>query len=274
MRVRVQELSDEVSAARVRQRGADERNDSLVSQRIAAHLRAHETVLDGLRDAHRATIERTDFDPEQRTRQGAAWLLAGRCVSLGYALVALLRSGIAVEIAPTARTLHECSSALRIMLESEEHELHRRWLRDGYFSPKMMEQATQRIEQRTAIEMIKQGQAPPGRTDELDRKLYDEWSRIAHNRRSGILDGYRPDLREFVYGAEAEPLRLGVWVGYGTQVLSEVTVTVGATLTKMHGREIWTTLVEPLVRVLQRSQRVHPLDPETLGFAAPDSNER
>jgi len=266
VRVRRQILPAEVKQARAAQRRADVHNNALISARIAAHLTAQEGALDRLRDAHAGIANGTDFDPLQKTRQGAAWLLAGRCISLGYVLPVLLRAGVAVEVAPLARTLHEASSALRIMLDGDEHELHRRWLRDGYFSPKLMEGALKRMEDRMAAEMITQGHTPPGRTDELDRKLYDEWSRIAHNRRSGVLESYHADLRDFAYGAESDPLRRGVWVGYGTQVIAEVTVTVGAGLTKMLGPATWGTLIEPAVAALHTSERDHPLDPIALGF--------
>jgi hypothetical protein len=119
--------------------------------------------------------------------------------------------------------------------------MHRRWLKDSYFSPKLLDGATTRMEHRMTAEMIRQGHAPPGRTDALDRKLYGEWSRIAHNRRSGVLESFHGDLRQFAYGVKNDPLCRGVWAGYGTQVITEITVTVGAALTKMLGPVAWGT---------------------------------
>ena len=267
VRIRTAPPSDEVVQARVRQRQINAENEASVRVRIDAHLKTVEAVLDTLRDQHQTLLERTDFDPLQKTRQGAAWLLAGRCLSLGYAVVASLRAGLTTDVAPLVRTLHEACGALRILLDSHESELHRRWLKNGYFKAKDLQQAQKRIEDRAAADMLKQGVKPPGRTDELDHDLYDQWSRIAHNRRSSILESYDTNLREFSYGAHADPLRRGVWVGYGTQVVHEVTATVGLALSKFYGPEVWAARVEPAISALDRVQRESPLDPDALGFA-------
>jgi hypothetical protein len=153
------------------------------------------------------------------------------------------------------------------MFDPEEAALQKKWLRDGYFSPNDLEKAQRRMEDRAAVQMLKEGVAPPGRTDELDHQLYGHWSRIAHNRRSGILENYRGDLREFAYGPHSDPLRRALWTGYGTQIIYEVTVTVGAALTKMLGPEMWHGRVEPAISALDRLQQEHPLGPQALGFA-------
>jgi hypothetical protein len=152
------------------------------------------------------------------------------------------------------------------MLDAEETDLHRKWLRDGYFSPKDLQLAQRRMEDRAAAEMLKRGVAPPGRTHEFDHQLYGHWSRIAHNRRSGLLESYRPDLRAFAYGRHPDPLRRALWIGYATQVTREVAVTVGAALTKMLGPSVWASYVEPALDALGTLEGKHPLDPEALGF--------
>jgi hypothetical protein len=266
VRIQVQPVVETVMHARAGQRAADAKNAPLAESRIATHLAVAERVLDTLRDEHRRLVEETDFDPLQKTRQGAAWLLAGRCLSLGYSVVAALAAGLTTDMAPLARTLHEASGALRIMLDPDETALHGKWLRDGYLSAKDLVHAQKRMEDRSAVEMLKQGVAPPGRTDELDHQLYGHWSKIAHNRRSGILESYRSDLRDFAYGPHPDPLRRGVWTGYGTEVISELTVTVGAALAKMLGPSVWTGRIEPAIDALNRAKLQHPLDPTVLGF--------
>jgi hypothetical protein len=269
VRINRRELPENVAGARAAQREADSGNEAALASRVEAHLRISQAILDTLRDQHRRLVEETDFDPLQKTRPSAAWLLAGRVISLSYAIVVGLRSGLTTEVGPLARTLHEASAALRIMLDAEESALHRKWLRDGYFSPSDLEQAQRRMEDRAAVEMLRSGVAPPGRTDKLDHQLYGQWSKIAHNRRTGILENYRADLREFAYGPHPDPLRRALWVGYGTQIVSEVTVTVGAVLTKMLGPETWVNRVEPAISALGRLQRDQPLDPTALGFPEP-----
>jgi hypothetical protein len=266
VQIRAVPLLDEVVQARVRQRQIDAENEAPIRARVDAHLKTAETVLDVLRDQHQSLLEETDFAPLQKTRPGAAWLLAGRCLSLGYAVVSSLCAGLTTDVAPLVRTLHEASGALRILLDNHESDLHRRWLKNGYFKVKDLQQAQKRIEDRAAVEMLKQGIQPPDRTDELDHDLYDQWSRIAHNRRSSILESYDSSLREFAYGAHTDPLRRGVWVGYGTQVVYEVTVTVGLALSKFNGLKVWAARVEPAISALDRVQRECPLDPDALGF--------
>lgn len=229
-------------------------------------LQGDEAVLDTLRDQHRRLVEETNFEPLQKTRHGGAWLLAGRCLSLGYAVLVALRAGLTTEVAPLARTLHEATGALRIMLDRDETVLHRKWLRDGYFSAKDLQLGQKRMEDRAAVDMLKRGTAPPGRTDELDHQLYGHWSRIAHNRRSGILESYQSDLREFAYGPHPAPLLRAVWTGYGTQLIYEVTVTVGAALARMFDANVWLARVEPAINALNRLQREQRLDPSALGF--------
>lgn len=269
--LRTQPLPATVMQARVKQREADTSNLPIVEPRIAAHLAVHDGILDSLRGEHARLVDETNFDPLRKTRQAAAWLLAGRCLSLGYGVTAMLRANLTTEVAPLARTLYEASGALRIMLDSAEPDLHRKWLGDGYFSPNVLERAQKRMEDRQAAAMLRHGVVPPGRTREDGHWLYGEWSRIAHNRRSGVLENYSPPLWEFAYGPHPDPLRRGLWTGYGSEVLYEVLLSVGAMLTKAHGPKMWMCRIEPAVDVLQRLREQHPLDPAALGFRAPDA---
>jgi hypothetical protein len=259
-------LPDEVVSARERQHEADAAIEAIVTARIEAHLHVMAAVLDTLRDQHKRVVEETDFEPLEKTRQSAAWLIAGRCISLGYAIVVCLRAGVTTDVAPLVRTLHEANGALRIMMNADETKLHRKWLRDGYFSANDLRLAQKRMEDSAAVEMLMRGVAPPGRTDELDGLVYGQWSRIAHNRRSGILESYQAALREFAYGTHPDPLFRGVWAGYGAHVMHEVTITVGAMLTKVFGRHLWMAYIEPAISALDRLQREHPLNPSALGF--------
>lgn len=272
IRVRRRSIPETVLSARTEQRRADERNAASLRPRIEAHLRVAESVLATLGREHARWVDETNFDPLQNTKQSAAWLLAGRCLSLGYAVISGLRTGLTVEVAPLARAMHEASAGARIMLDGEETLLHAKWLRGSYFKPKDLDLAQKRMEQRQAESMIKQGFAPVGRTDDLDRRIYHEWSRIAHNVRSGILENYREDLRQLAIGPHPDSLRRGVWVGYGTQLMVEVTVTVGGTLAKLAGPDLWNARIEPALDAFGLLQRDHPLDPVALGFDSDESS--
>lgn len=264
--VRRQTLTEAVLTTRSSQRSADLRNHPIVKARVEMHLGAAEGILNEFRDTHQRVLDVTDFDPLAKTRQGAAWLLAGRSLSLAYTLLSTSRAGFTADMAPGARTLQEATGAIRIMLDPAEELLHRKWLKDGYFTPTDLRRAQERIEDRQAVAMLKSGFAPPGRTHDLDKALYDQWSKITHNRRSGIAESYSPELREFSYGTRVDPLRWAVWVGYATQVQVEVVLTVGALLTKIFGQNCWLELVEPSLARIADVQEKYPLDPVALGF--------
>jgi hypothetical protein len=48
--------------------------------------------------------------------------------------------------------------------------------------------------------------------------------------------------------------------------MHEVTITVGAMLTKVLGRHLWMAYIEPAISALDCLQREHPLNPSALGF--------
>ncbi len=264
MRVRRHPLPVEVIAARDERRRVNAASERIVAPRIAAHLRVAQVVLDALQGEHRRLADQTNLDPLSKTRQAAAWLLAGRCLSMCDAIVAVLRAGLTIEISPLARTLHEACATLFIMLDSNETKLHQQWLRDGYFRPTTFREAEKRNRERKAIQMPGRGLAPIDSIDKPDNPIYHELSRLAHNRRSGILESYRPDLRELVSGSQADLLAHGVWVGCGTMTLFEGTLTVEISLTTMLGHKFRLPSGETIFGSFFDVEKDHPLDPTSL----------
>jgi hypothetical protein len=258
----------EVLTARTNAKSAAEQNARALEPRIAGHLRVQHEVIATLIEAHQDIIDQNDtLDPTEKNQAAATWLLAGRCLSMSQSLTIMLEAGLTTDIAPVARTLHEAGAALRVIAEGGDQAFVTRWLRDGYFSPEKLERAEHELETRMATEMLKQGHPLPGRTTQLSKQIYGTWSKIAHNRRSGILESYSSQLRQMAYGPHQDPLLRAVWVGYGSQLLVEVVLTVGMALTKFLGQVFWITKVEPAVNGLNLAMNRLSLGPEDLGFS-------
>jgi hypothetical protein len=246
---------------------AARRNGSAVQARVDGHLRAQEQAVHTLIEAHQDILDDHDaLDPEAKSQAAAMWLLAGRCLSLARSLTIMLRAGLTTDISPTARTLHEAGAALRVVAEGEDRAFIDRWLGDSYFNAKKLETAEHEVETRLVVEMLKQGVRPPGRTTGFSKQLYRTWSKITHNRRTGVLESYSPALRQMAYGAHPDPLMHAVWVGYGTQLIVEVVLTVGMALTKFLGPGFWVAKVEPAITGLNLALTRLPLGPEELGY--------
>ena len=264
MHVRRRPLPGEVIAARDERRRVNAASERIVAPRIAAHLRVAQVVLDALQGEHRSLADQTNLDPLSKTRQAAAWLLAGRCLSMCDAIVAVLRAGLTIEISPLARTLDEACAALFIMLDGSETKLHQQWLRDGYFRPTTLMEAEMRSRTRKAAQMLGEGLSAPDRTDKSDDPIYHEWSRVTHNRRSSILESYRPDLRELVCGSQSDLLSHAVWVGIATHVFFRGTLTVEISLTTMLGHEFRLPSGETIFGSFFDVEKDHPLDSTSL----------
>jgi hypothetical protein len=180
------------------------------------------------------------------------------------AIVAVLRAGLTIEISPLARTLDEACAALFIMLDGSETKLHQQWLRDGDFRPTTLMEAEMRSRTRKAAQMLGEGLSAPDRTDKSDDPIYHEWSRVTHNRRSSILESYRPDLRELVCGSQSDLLSHAVWVGIATHVFFRGTLTVEISLTTMLGHEFRLPSGETIFGSFFDVEKDHPLDSTSL----------
>lgn len=207
-------------------------------------------------------VEATDFRPEDDTHPAAAWMMAGRCLSLGRALLTLLEAGHGPEIVPTARALHEASRLLAAMVDPAEGELTDRWLADEWIRPKVMSEAEQRGQTRMAEEMIRNGERPPERTHELTKKLYSGLSAIAHHSRSGFIGDFNETLRRFEYGPHESPLRRAAWQMQADEFLHDAMLAVGLMVAKVYGPRFWIEEVEPSLASIRDLTSREPLLPE------------
>lgn len=239
-----------------------------VESRLQRRRELQREILEQFRIQHEHFVENTDFDPEEDTTPGAAWLMAGRCLSQADALLTLLEAGHGPAIMPTARSIHEASRLLAVLLDPEEHGLHQKWLDDEWVRPNNMSEAEQRHQTRLAEQMIRQGVRPPGRTHDLTKNVYGQLSAPAHHRRSSFTGEFNRTLRRYVYHPVGSPLRRAYWQVQADEILYDAYLSVGLMLTKCYGPAFWTKIVMPALRAMRELQAREPLLPDNLGDRA------
>lgn len=231
----------------------------VVERRVEIRLNALESLIDWLVDNHAALVDETDFDPLDQTRPAAAWLVAGRALSLSRALLVLLRAGVASETAPTARALHETARLLQALLDRNEPDILDKFLADEWtVRPSKLSAAERRGQDRMVEEMIPQGVAPPERTDEITKKVYDDLSKDAHPTLGGIRADYTAELRRFAYVPHHEPVARAAWVLPNEELMVEALLSVGLMLAKAHGPAFFAE-VEAGIRELREVQAQQPI---------------
>jgi hypothetical protein len=206
-----------------------------VDQRIARRLNAHRRVLDVMRGRHTRLVEDTDFDPTADHVVAAAWMLAGRCLSLGEALMTLTAAGHGSEVAATGRSLHEAARMLHVLLDDAEEDLAKRWLAGRTVRPKDMLAVERRGQRRIAELAARHGEPPPERTDGLTVDVYRHLSEVAHNSRPGLAGDYNAALRRFHYGPGNPPLRRAFWQVQVDEYLYEAYVALVLLFARIHG---------------------------------------
>lgn len=269
IRINQRDLPDEVVSARTRFDLLACEVGPEIEPRLQRRRELQHQILEQLRVQHQLFVENTDLDPEEDTTPGAAWLMAGRCLSQADALLTLLEAGHGPAIVPTARSIHEASRLLAVLLDPEEHGLHQKWLDDEWVRPKAMSEAEQRHQTRLAEQMIRAGVRPPGRTHDLTKNVYGQLSAPAHHRRSSFTGEFNRTLRRYVYHPVDSPLRRAYWQVQADEILYDAYLSVGLMLTKCYGRAFWTSTVMPALGAMRELQTREPLLPDDLVDRAP-----
>lgn len=235
-----------------------------IEPRLERRRRLHSQILHELRDAHAAFVDRTDFDPEADTRPGAAWMVGGRCLSQAGALLTLLTQRYGPEIVPAARSIHEASRLLSVLIDPGEPELLENWLADEWVRPRDMSQAEERHQTRLVEQMIRVGARPAERTHELTKDVYSHLSAPAHHRRSSFAGEFNHTLRRYAYGPLDSPLRRAFWQIQADEILYDAYLSVGVMLTTLYGPTFFAEVVEPGLRAIRELQSREPLLPDDL----------
>ncbi|HEX7290567.1 MAG TPA: hypothetical protein VF250_05490 [Conexibacter sp.] len=284
-------LSPEVVDNRIAAAALHGRLRPVLEPRIAIHLDAATQLLDYLDRAHTDIADKTDLALDGDTRQAAVWVVSGRCIGLGRAVVHLLRGGFCAEAAAQARVLHEANRVLGAIGDIYERALLGQWLEDAdrkWVRPWECRDAGERQRARNAstIEANKANAEAAGdlraaaalqaiidsgsleRTDiigEGSRKIYDVLSRIGHNRRSGTTDAVSVPLRRMATGPHPDLVMRGEYVDGLGRIIEEVALYVGQALGRFYGPGFFTAKIKPLViGLLHRVREDAPLDPDTL----------
>jgi hypothetical protein len=254
-------LPDEVVDARARFEQLCATIRPELERRLERRRELHREIVGELRRAHSGLVEETDFDPEVDTAAAASWMMGGRCLSLAGAFITLVAAGHGGEVLPTARSLHEASRMLAVLLDPAEASLHEKWLAGEWVRPKHMSAAEQRNQTRLVEEMIRAGVRPPERTDEVTKDVYELLSGPAHHSRGSFEGEFNRTLRRYVYGPVDSPVRRAYWQRQADAILYDAYLSVGLLLTKVHGPSLWVGTVEPALRAVRDAQADDPLLP-------------
>src|SRR5262245_43116443 len=106
------ELPEDVAEARRQAEAENELIEPIAKPRIEANLMACQLVLDALTKYHAGIADKTDLDLTGDSRGSAIWMVAGRCLGLGWSLLALARAGIDNEVLVMGRAIHEAARIL------------------------------------------------------------------------------------------------------------------------------------------------------------------
>lgn len=287
-----QEIPAEVEAARSQLAEVVDALTPAIDRRIEAHLSAASGALDAMEGVHRFIADRTDLDLETDSRQLAVWLLSGRLTALARAAVALLHAGYGTEVAPTLRVMHETSRVLHAIVDRQEKDLLQRWLDDDnqrHVRPKHARAALGRIRLRTVgtMEELKQKATEAGYGElvaeleeasasvagdeddpdylaHLSLGVYDGLSRVAHARRSGMIDSLSVRGRDFVTGPHPDPRMRGPWVEQTGVTIEEALLAIGDGLDLAFWPGYFTQQILPLIQELAKVRAAHPLDPDEM----------
>jgi hypothetical protein len=264
--VRRRDLPSQVAHARSREKAIQQRNDAVLNPRIDAHLSAYSAALDELAAAHGAVADQTDLDLVAESQPAATWAICGRSISLGMAVVSLLRADFAMDAIPLIRSLHETNRLLEALGARNADGLVVDWLTDArWVGHKRVLAVQDASETEMRTEMIRAGIKPPPATLSASRAFYERLSEFAHNRRRHVLDAVSPVLRHMPLGAHPDARVRAAVVGSAGPFIAETVTVGGFALARVLGREWFVERFNPRFHELQELQRRIPLDPETLG---------
>jgi signal transduction histidine kinase len=238
-------------------------NEAIINPRIDAHLEAYRAALNDLRQIHMAVAEKTDLDLAGDTRQAAGWQVAGRVIGLLDAAVVLAHFGLASEVAPTLRSVHEGNQLLRTLISHRETSILEDWLKGHHIKPSRVLRAEDRFQKAVAAEMEDAGVEPPRRTRDYMAALYEFLSEMSHVRRSRVAEIVSVEQRLMPTGPHPDARLRGTFVYYTGVHLMDSTAVVGFALGTSLGD--WAVLrTQDAFQALSRLIEEIPLDPDSL----------
>jgi len=255
-------LPDDVQQRRREQAERAQQEQALYEPRIAAHITAHRLALDALEWFHQERADVLDFDLVADTGPAASWQMAGRCIGIARLMLDALDLGYCGEVVILARSLHEATRLLDAFGYDDHNTVLRTWLADDgrdWVRPKAARIAIDAYEQRLEDAMTAAGERPLKRTAELSRRIYDQQSQAAHNRRSFVQNGVSPELRVMARGPELDWLRRATTVDSMCRVVEEAVMSVGEAIERFYGEGFYSTHVKPLIAGFEAIRAAQPL---------------
>ena len=261
-------LSADVAQWRLADAADNSNNDEVAQPRIEAMLTACKLTAQQLEEWHRRVADETDLDLTGYSRASAIWLLSGRCLGLLRALLVQVEAGICTEAIVTGRAIHEATRVLMVFDDPDEDELLRLWLDDegkySYVQPKAAREANDRYEQKLAEAMERSGLPRIRATKDLAEELYDRQSRVAHSRRSSVVDAVWLPGRQMAYGFHPSAIRRAGYASWAGTMTVEVTNAVGDALRAFFGPGFFANEVVPLRESVDAVRRDAKLDERSI----------
>lgn len=261
---RPKRLSAAVVAARDHGARANVANQRVLDAQIEAHLTAYRAAFDELEAAHRVVSDGTDLDLGASTRQAALWLMSGRCIAQGRAVLHLLSGGFANEVPVLLRQLYESTRLLDAFAMTDEEAIVRKWLGNEHVSQGEAARTLDRVHSEMRLQMVRAGAAPPRDvTSDLHRQ-YGHLSEYAHNRYSRVVNTVAIAERRMPIGAHPEWTVRAAAIGDSGQFLIGTVTVVGHALSMILGAAWFQDRFNPTFHALvELGQRI-PLDAASL----------
>jgi hypothetical protein len=204
-------------------------------------------ALEKLGVIHSIPLSTTDLDLGASTQWAAVWPLAMRALSLGRALVYLVRGGYGVESFPTVRSIHEANRLLIVFCRPGGEQLTKQWLEGRTPKPSTIAKAMERIGKSESERRVSEGLDPIEPDGGITAKLYRALSEAGHTSRESMDWSLSHSQRTAVIGPDPDYGVRAYHVELAAAVVWEIVFAVGHALYNGYGSEILDDLVHPLL---------------------------
>ncbi len=271
--LRTRPLPRDILVARAQADSQQVEVDATVQPWVDKIVASCRSALDTLVSLHHELADSTDLDLDAQIRWVAIWEVTGHCIALGHALLDQVEDGHTAELDATTRALVEALTLALALAGGDEH-LVQRWLRGKYVSSKAAAAARQRLYERAAAELNRQGMAVEleptyraGRIElaamgfdtgkgavdllgEIAARVSGNVASAAHNTRGSVEQNVSRSLRLFSYRRHPDArVRLRAAVSTAAHIETAV-IEVGAALGRIVGMESLRTRILAAERLI------------------------
>jgi hypothetical protein len=174
-----------------------------------------------------------------------------RALSLGRALVHLVRGGYGVETFATARSIHETNRLLIVFCEPSEEQLTRQWLDGKTPKPSTVARAVKRVDEARSRRRGSEGLEPLPPEGGMNARLYAALSEGGHTSRKSMDRSIAYAQRTAVIGPNPDFGVRAYYAQWAVSVVWEIVFAVGHTLLIGYGSKFYGEVLQPLLDQLR-----------------------